>query len=136
MFREFLVYHHGSLEFRAKVLTLMVSSDGEMSECEKEKLREIAHEIYRDDTERAELLIDTVKEFHHKIVTDNGLDFEHLIKQVDQEVHTVKRFCKKIDLDVLMRLHACIDEKNEEERLFQIRIIEFLEGLKKEECNA
>jgi len=134
MFREFLVYHHSSLEFRAKVLTLMVSSDGEMSECEKEKLKEIAHEIYRDDEERAELLIDTVKEFHNKIVTDNGLDFEHLVRQVDQEVHAIKRFCQKIDLDILMKLHECIKEKDEEERLFQQRIIEFLESLKKEEC--
>jgi hypothetical protein len=134
MFREFLVYHHGSLEFRAKLLTLMVSSDGEMNECEKEKITEIAHEIYRDDPERAELLVDTVKEYHTKIVTDNGLDFEHLIRQVDKEVHTVKRFCKKIDIDLLMRLHACIEEKDEEERLFQLRIIEFLESLKKEEC--
>jgi len=135
MFREFLVYHHSSLEFRAKVLTLMVSSDGEMSECEREKLEEIAREIYKDDEERAALLVDTVKEFHTKIITDNGLDFEHLVRQVDKEVHTVKRFCKKIDLEILMKLHACIEEKSEEERLFQQRIIEFLEGLKKEECN-
>jgi uncharacterized tellurite resistance protein B-like protein len=132
MFREFLVYHHSSLEFRAKLLTLMVSSNGEMCECEKQKLKEIAHEIYGEDHERAELLIDTVKEYHNKIVTDNGLDFEHLIQLVNKEVHEVKRFCQKIDIDMLMRLHECIDEEDEEERLFQLRIIEFLQGLKKE----
>jgi uncharacterized tellurite resistance protein B-like protein len=134
MFREFLVYHHSSLEFRAKLLTLMVSSDGEMNECEKKTIADIAHEIYRDDPERAELLVDTVKEYHTKIVTDNGLDFEHLVRQVEKEVNTVKRFCNKIDIDLLMRLHACMEEKDEEERLFQLRIIEFLENLKKEEC--
>ena len=132
MFREFLVYHHSSLEFRAKLLTLMVSSNGEMCECEKQKLKEIAHEIYGEDHERAELLIDTVKEYHNKIVTDNGLNFEHLIQLVNKEVHEVKRFCQKIDIDMLMRLHECIDEEDEEERLFQLRIIEFLQGLKKE----
>jgi uncharacterized tellurite resistance protein B-like protein len=132
MFREFLVYHHDSLEFRAKLLTLMVSSNGEMCECEKQKLKEIAHEIYGDDQERAELLIDTVKEYHVKIITDNGLDFEHLIQQVNKEVHEVKRFCKKIDIGMLMKLHECIDEEDEEERLFQLRIIEFLQSLKKE----
>jgi len=132
MFREFLVYHHSSLEFRAKLLTLMVSSNGEMCECEKQKLKEIAHEIYGDDQERAELLIDTVKEYHTKIITDNGLNFEHLIQLVNKEVQEVKRFCHKIDIPMLMRLHACIDEEDEEERLFQLRIIEFLQNLKNE----
>jgi uncharacterized tellurite resistance protein B-like protein len=135
MFREFLVYHHSSLEFRAKLLTLMVSSNGEMDECEKQKLKEIAHHIYSDNDDRAELLIDMVKEFHNKIVTDNGLNFEDLIQQVAAEVREVKRFCQKIDIGLLMQLHACMDEEDEEERLFQIRIIEFLQNLK-EECRV
>ena len=135
MFREFLVYHNSSLEFRAKLLTLMVSSNGEISECEKHKLKEIADAIYKEDEERADLLIDTVMEYHTKIVTDNGLDFEHLIQLVAREVKEVKRFCQKIDIDLLMQLHECMDEEDEEERLFQIRIIEFLESLK-EECQV
>jgi uncharacterized tellurite resistance protein B-like protein len=110
----------------------MVSSNGEMGECEKHKLKEIAHEIYGNDQERAELLIDTAKEYHTKIINDNGLDFEHLIQLVNKEVHEVKRFCEKIDIEMLMKLHECIDEENEEERLFQLRIIEFLQGLKSE----
>jgi len=135
MFREFLVYHNSSLEFRAKLLTLMVSSNGEMCPCEQRVLNEIAHEIYNDDNERAELLIDTVQEYHTKIVTDNGLNFEHLIQQVNKEVKEVKRFCNKIDIEMLMRLHRCTEETDEEERLFQLRIIEFLQNLK-EECNG
>ena len=132
MFREFLVYHHSSLEFRAKLLTLMVSSNGKMCECEKEKLKEIAHRIYSSDDDRAALLVAMVHEFHNKIVTDNGLNFEHLIQQVAKEVKEVKRFCKKIDIGLLMELHECIDEKDEEDRIFQIRIIEFLQNLKRE----
>ena len=132
MFREFLVYHHSSLEFRAKLLTLMVSSNGEMCECEKQKLKEIADTIYHDDPERAALLVDMVKEFHNKIVTDNGLNFEHLIQQVAREVKEVKRFCNKIDIDLLMQLHTCIDDEDKEEKLFQMRIIEFLQALKSE----
>jgi uncharacterized tellurite resistance protein B-like protein len=131
MFREILVYHHSSLEFRAKLLTLMVSANGEMCECEKQKLKEIAHRIYENDHDRAELLVDTVYEYHYKIVTNNGLDFEHLIAQVNREVREVKRFCKKIDIGLLMKLHECMDD--EEDVLFQLRIIEFLENLK-EEC--
>jgi hypothetical protein len=130
MFREFLVYHHSSMEYRAKILTLMISSNGEVCECEKQKLKEIAHSIYGDDMERAELLIDTVHEYHTKIITNNGLDFEHLIQLVERETREVPRFVEKIDMDLLRQLHECID--NEEDALFQKRILEFLGTLKNE----
>jgi len=132
MFREFLVYHHSSLEFRAKIITLMVSSNGEISECEKQKLKEIAYSVYADDAERAELLIDMVNEYHTKIITNNGLDFEHLIQLVARDVRQVKRFHEKIDIDMLMQLHDCICEDDEEDILFQKRILEFLQSLKDE----
>ncbi len=130
MFRELLVYHHSSLEYRAKILTLMISANGEICECEKQKLKEIAHSIYGDDHERAELLIDTVNEYHTKIMTNNGLDFEHLIQLVERETREVPRFTSKIDMGLLMQLHECMDSP--EDILFQKRIIEFLQGLKDE----
>ena len=130
MFREFLVYHHSSLEYRAKILTLMVSSNGEICECEKQKLKEIAESIYGDDVERAELLLDTVNEYHMKIINHNGLDFEHLIQLVEKETKAVKRFAAKIDMKILMELHECMD--SEDDKLFQQRILEFLQGLKDE----
>ena len=131
MFREFLVYHHSSLEYRAKILTLMISANGEICECEKQKLKEIAYNIYGNDQDRAELLIDAVNEYHTKIITNNGLDFEHLVQQVQKETKEVKRFCEKIDMELLMQLHECMD--NEEDILFQKRILEFLQNLK-DEC--
>ncbi|HEY9128836.1 MAG TPA: hypothetical protein VIN02_03265 [Sulfurovum sp.] len=130
MFRELLVYHHSSLEYRAKVLTLMISSNGEICECEKQKLKEIAHSIYGEDQERAELLIDTVMEYHTKIITNNGLNFEDLIQLVERETREIPRFTEKIDMGLLMHLHECMD--NEEDILFQQRIIEFLQSLKDE----
>lgn len=130
MFRELLVYHHSSLEYRAKILTLMISANGEICECEKQKLKEIAHSIYGDNHERAELLIDTVNEYHTKIMTNNGLDFEHLIQLVERETREVRRFTSKIDMGLLMQLHECMDSP--EDILFQQRIIEFLQGLKDE----
>ena len=130
MFREFLVYHHSSLEYRAKILTLMISANGEISECEKQKLKEIADSIYGDDYERAELLLDAVNEYHTKIITNNGLDFEHLVQLVQKETKAVKRFASKIDMKLLIQLHECTDD--EEDMLFQQRIIEFLQGLKDE----
>jgi len=133
MFREFLVYHHSSLEYRAKILTLMISANGEICECEKQKLKEIAYNIYGDDQDRAELLIDAVNEYHTKIITNNGLNFEHLVQLVQKETKEVKRFCEKIDMEILMQLHECMD--NEEDILFQKRILEFLQNLK-DECRV
>jgi len=130
MFREFLVYHHSSLEYRAKLLTLMVSSNSEIDECEKTKLKEIAQRIYADDAERCEILIDTVNEYHTKIITNNGLNFEHLIQLVERETRTVPRFAAKIEIDLLRELQSCT--KDEEDALFQERILEFLEALMKE----
>ena len=130
MFRELLVYHHSSLEYRAKILTLMVSANGEICECEKQKLKEIAHSVYSEDQERADLLIDTVNEYHTKILTNNGLDFEHLILLVERETREVPRFTSKIDMGLLMQLHECMESP--EDTLLQQRIIEFLQGLKDE----
>jgi hypothetical protein len=130
MFREFLVYHNSSMEYRAKILTLMISSNGDICKCEKQKLQKIAHSIYGEDSERAEILIDTVYEYHNKIITNNGLNFEHLIQLVERDTKAVPRFVSKIDISLLQQLHECITD--EEEAIFQDRILEFLETLKEE----
>ena len=132
MFREFLVYHNSSLEYRAKILTLIVSANGEICECEKQKLKEIAHSIYGEDQDRAELLLDTIKEYHTKIITNNGLNFEHLIQIILKETREVKRFAQKIDMSLLSMLNECVDEDDEEEVLFKKRLLEFLQNLKDE----
>jgi DNA recombination-dependent growth factor C len=132
MFREFLVYHYSSLEYRAKILTLIISADGEISECEKQKLKEIAHTIYSENQERAELLIDTVNEYHTKIITNNGLNFEHLIQIVLKETREVKRFAKKIDMPLLRTLSDCVCDEDEDDILFKERLLEFLQNLKDE----
>jgi len=132
MFREFLVYHNSSLEYRAKILTLIVSADGEISECEKQKLKEIAHTIYSENQERAELLIDTVNEYHTKIITNNGLNFEHLIQLVLKETREVKRFASKIDMPLLRTLSECVDDDAEDDILFKERLLEFMQNLKEE----
>jgi len=130
MFREFLVYHSSSLEFRAKVLTLVAASDHKISECDEKILVKVAHQIYQNNRYRAELLIDTVHEYDTKIRTDNGLDFEHLIMQVEKDSQTTKRYVDKIDIDVLNEFADCLE--CEEDKIFHKRIIEFLEGLKSE----
>ena len=130
MFREFLVYHNSSLEFRAKLITLMIASDNEMNACEEEVLKEVACKIYDNDNERAELLIDTVKEYYEKIKTDNGLNFEHLIILVRRETRENKRFSEKIDIEILKSFSGCPEE--EDDKIFNQRIIDFLEEMKQE----
>ena len=127
-FREFLLYHNSSLEYRAKVFTLVVAANEKISKCEDALLMELACEIYMNDEERCEILVETVKEYFEKIITNNGLDFEHLVFQVEKETRDIKRFSEKINVDALMRFQEC--EMNEEEKLYQLRVIEFLADLK------
>jgi DNA polymerase III gamma/tau subunit len=127
-FRELLLYHHSSLEYRAKVLTLVVAVNEDISPCEEELLYAIACEIYNNDEERAEILVEAVKEYFDKIITDNNLNFEHLVFQVEKETKAIKRFAKKIDIEALKKFQSCID--NEEDKIYQQRVIEYLSDLK------
>ena len=128
IFRELLLYHNSSLEYRAKILTLVVASNGEFSECEEKLLRKIACQIYDNDEERSEILVETVKEYCLKIETNNGLNFEHLIFQVERETRDVKRFSAKIDVEKLQKFQKCVDD--EEDKIYQQRVISFLKDLK------
>ena len=127
-FREFLLYHNSSLEYRAKVLTLVVAVNQKITPCEEELLSCIACQIYDNDEERSEILIETVKEYFEKIITNNGLDFEHLIFQVEKETKDNRRFVDKIDIEMLEQFQNCIE--NPEDRIYQERVIEFLGALK------
>jgi len=127
-FRELLLYHHSSLEYRAKVLTLVVAVNEEISPCEEELLYAIACEVYNNDEERAEILVEAVKEYFDKIVTDNNLNFDHLVFQVEKETKAVKRFAGKIDIDTLNKFQSCIE--SEEDKIYQQRVIAYLASLK------
>ncbi|HHB93523.1 MAG TPA: hypothetical protein ENK88_00015 [Campylobacterales bacterium] len=129
VFRELLLYHNSSLEYRAKLLTLVVSVNREISPCEEKLLYATACDIYDHDEERAEILVEAVKEYFDKIITNNGLDFEHLVFQVEKETREIKRFAQKIDISQLEKFQKCID--NEEDKIYQSRVISFLERLKK-----
>ncbi|HIC78184.1 MAG TPA: hypothetical protein EYP02_03275 [Sulfurovum sp.] len=130
VFRELLLYHNSSLEYRAKVFTLVIASTGEMNKCEEQLLEEISCNIYEKDEERSEILVEAVKEYHDKIITNNGLDFDHLVFQVEKETKAVKRFSKKIDIEALNRFKACV--KNEDDKIYQQRVIDYLRRLKEQ----
>lgn len=129
-FRELLLYHHSSLEYRAKVLTLMVAVNRDISPCEEQLLYETACDIYENDEERAEILVEAVIEYFDKIVTKNGLDYEHLVFQVEKETKMVGRFADKINIEQLKQFQSCI--KDEEDRIYQERVLDFLARLKEQ----
>jgi hypothetical protein len=128
VFRELLLYHNSSLEYRAKILTLVVAVNGEISPCEEKLLYQTACDIYNNDEERSEILVEAVKEYFEKIRTDNGLDFEDLIFQVEKDTKAVRRFVSKIDIVALEKFQECINE--EEDRVYQQRVIAYLAELK------
>jgi len=130
VFRELLLYHNSSLEYRAKLFTLVIASTGEMSRCEERLLEELSCTVYNEDEERSEILVEAVKEYLDKIITNNGLDFDHLVFQVEKETKAVKRFSQKINIDELKRFQACV--KNEDDKIYQQRVIAYLGRLKEQ----
>ena len=128
MFREFLVYHSDSLEFRAKILTLAMASDNEYLSCKTKTLEKIAQMTYPNDYNRAELLVETVNEYIETIQHDNGLDYEHLILSVEKEIKDSRRFAEKIDLTILELFQVCIED--EDDKRYQQKILDFLRQLK------
>lgn len=130
MFREFLVYHSDSLEFRAELILLMVMSNNHISACEEEIIRSISSEVYGEDQNRAHLLRETIHELHEKIVTKNGLEYTDLITKISKDIKRKPRFVDKIIIEHLKQFRPCIKDK--ENQIFHDRLIDFLQELKEE----
>ncbi len=125
-FREIFVYHNSSLEFRAKLLAVVIGANKTINKCEMGELLEIAKEIYPEDEARVDVLVNATKEYVEKIVEKNGLDINELILSINQDLKETKRFHQKIDIKQLKRFLTC-SKDDEETHYTQIRIIEFLE---------
>jgi poly-beta-hydroxyalkanoate depolymerase len=126
-FREVFVYHNSSLEFRAKLLAAMIGANQHMDECELEILEDIAKEIYHDNEARVDVLVRTTKEYVKKIIENNGLELNELIKSIDRQLQEEKRFCDKINIERLSRFLVC-SEGDEETQITQTRILEYLQN--------
>lgn len=129
-FRELFVHHHGSLEFRAKVFALVIAANDKPSVENYIIVKDIGLRIYEGDTDRANLLMISTKEFVQKIKENNGLDIDKLVYNIQQELRIVPRYAKKIDTKILSPLLELTN--NEDTLAYQKNIIEFLEKLKDE----
>lgn len=130
-FREIFLYHHRSLEFRAKVFALMIAACfTKEKECNYNELKEVANNIYPNDKKRQQVLIHTTKEYVQKILSNPKYGFDEYIKDINLEVKTKKDFIKKIDLEDLKKFIN--NDIPEEKRILQLRIYEFFENLIKD----
>ena len=129
-FREFFVHHHGSLEFRAKVFALLIAANEDATADSYVIIKEIGLNIYKDDEDRANLLMLTTKEKVNKVKEDNGLDIDILIASIQKDLKIVPRYAKKINLDELNKLIPLSYDKDTIS--YQENILEFLQNLKDE----
>lgn len=129
-FRELFVHHHGSLEFRAKVFALIIAANNDSTVDSYIKVKEIALNIYKNDEERANLLMLTTKEKVNKVRENNGLDIDILVSNIQKDLKIIPRYAKKINLDELKEL--VLLSYDEDTISYQNNILEFLKTLKED----
>ena len=121
-FRDFFVYHHKSLEFRAKIFAAIISAKFDPDEDDFFILNDIVNEIYENDQTRKDFLIQTVREYVARVKRSDRITLDTLLLSIDKDMKDHKRYAKKIDFSHLCRLMSGC----EEEILVQQRVYEFL----------
>ncbi|WP_455756541.1 hypothetical protein [Sulfurimonas sp.] len=129
-FRELFVHHHGSLEFRAKVFALIIAANEDSTDDSYMIVKELGLDIYKNDEDRANLLMLTTKEKVNKVKENNGLDIDTLIANIQKDLKVVPRYAKKINLDELRKLLPLTYDNDTIS--YQENILEFLQNLKDE----
>ncbi len=127
--REVLVYHHSSLEFRAKLFAVIIAANRHPAECEYNLVFDAGMQIYKE-TDRANMLLLTTREYVQKVQKRNGLSIDDLIDDIRTEIRQIPRYAHKIDPQQLLPLSEC--SVDEDTSTYQIRIIEFLQRIKSE----
>lgn len=126
-FREIFIYHHNSLEFRAKIFATIIIADDNSEECYYDKLKTVSENIYKDPM-RQETLLLTAIEYVKKAKDDNGLGIDELIFDIMNEIKNTPRYIKKINISQLRTIIEC--SKDEDSLSYQENIIRFFENLK------
>ncbi len=129
-FRELFIHHHGSLEFRAKVFALIISANEDSTVESYVLVKSIASNIYKEDEERANLLMLTTKEKVKKVKDDNGLDIDTLVASIQKDLKIIPRYAKKINIDELQKFIAL--SYDTDTIAYQENILQFLQRLKDE----
>jgi len=129
-FKEILVHHHGSLNFRAKIFALLIAADPNAKIENYIIVKEYALSIYKGDEKRSNLLVLSTKELVEKVKSNNGLFLDTLITNVQKELKIVPRYAHKIDIEALKPL---LELSYDQDIIsYQENILRFLEELKEE----
>lgn len=129
-FRELFVYNHSSLEFRAKLFALILSANENIKADDYLIIKKIGMKIYKNDEERANLLMLNTKELVEKVKDNNGLNIDTLVLHIQNELKFMPRYAKKIDIYSLKEL--LILSHDQDVISYQRNMIEFLQNLKEE----
>ncbi len=129
-FKEIFVYHYNSLDFRAKIFALLIAASENPKVENFILVKELALDIYKNDEDRANLLLLTTKELVEKITKEHTLTVDTLVDNIVANLKLIPRYAKKIDIDALKRFLELTDD--EDTLLYQKNILEFLEKIKKE----
>ncbi len=133
-FREFFIHHHGSLDFRAKIFALVIAADQDAKVENYIIVKELALNIYKNDENRANLLMIATKELVQKVRDNNGLFIDTLVTHIQKELIIIPRYAKKIDIQDLTKLVSLSHDIDTIS--YQNNILEFLEKLKEETLSA
>ncbi|KEA45368.1 hypothetical protein CR66_08335 [Campylobacter mucosalis] len=124
-FREFLIYHHKSLEFRAKVFASIIAAKLDPDEDDFDALLDIASEIYDKDEDRKSFLVQTTKEYVSKVKKRDYITLDALLLSIDKDMKDHPRYAKKIDFSHLRRfINGCEDEVIVQQRVYEFLINE------------
>jgi len=126
-FRELLLYHHSSLEFRAKLFAALIAANDQYGECELSVVQDAGMALYSDE-DRANTLRLTVEEYLDKVFRDNGLAIDALIEDLMNDLKDIPRYTEKISIDDYQKIVACCEDADN--RAYQERIIELYQRLK------
>jgi hypothetical protein len=129
-FRELFVHHHGSLAFRAKLFALIIAANEHVKLDNYILVKQFGLKIYKDDTDRANLLLLSTKELVQKIKEKKELNIDSLITSIQDELKIVPRYANKIDINNLKEFLQYAD--SDDTYAYQENILEFLEKLKEE----
>jgi LytS/YehU family sensor histidine kinase len=128
-FREIFVYHHSSLEFRAKIYALLIASGNEPFHHYQDTLQEISSKIY-NDPDRANALIITVKEYLNSVKSKKNRGEEFLLIEIIRELRQIPRYALKIEPSHLVQLQE--HTRDHDSKIYQSRLITFLEEKRSE----
>lgn len=123
IYREIILNNKIQIEFRAKLLTLMIIFNKEFSKCEKIILKNVTTQIYKNP-KRAQMLKEMVEEYI-ELRLNNDIDLDSLLFDIDKTIKLYPKLVFKIDIEKLKLFLKCSSDKDEID--IKTKLISYLE---------